>query len=70
MTGTPTGHIESVLREKRLFKPKPHFGREAHIRSFAQHKKLHDESIRSPEKVCAKIAGELARFKEWSKVLS
>jgi hypothetical protein len=56
ITGTPTGHIESVLREKRLFKPKPHFSREAHIKS--------------PEKFWAKIASELVWFKRWSKVLS
>jgi acetyl-CoA synthetase len=70
MTGTPTGHIESVLKEKRLFKPRPHFSREAHIKSFAQYKKLYDESIKSPEKFWAKIAGELVWFKKWSKVLS
>jgi acetyl-CoA synthetase len=70
MTGTPTGHIESVLKEKRIFKPKPHFSRDAHIKSFAQYKKLYDESIRSPEKFWAKIAGELVWFKKWGKVLS
>jgi acetyl-CoA synthetase len=70
MTGTPTGHIESVLKEKRLFKPRPYFSREAHIKSFAQYKKLYDESIKSPEKFWAKIAGELVWFKKWSKVLS
>jgi hypothetical protein len=70
MTGTPTGHIESVLKEKRLFKPRPHFSREAHIKSFAQYKKLYDESIKSPEKFWAKIAGELVWFKKCSKVLS
>jgi acetyl-CoA synthetase len=70
MTGTPTGHIESVLKEKRLFKPKPHFSREAHIKSFAQYKKLYDESIKRPEKFWAKIASELVWFKKWGKVLS
>jgi acetyl-CoA synthetase len=70
MTGTPTGHIESVLKEKRLFKPKPHFSLEAHIKSFAQYKRLYDESVKSPEKFWAKIAGELVWFKKWSKVLS
>jgi acetyl-CoA synthetase len=70
MTGTPTGHIESVLKEKRIFKPKPHFSREAHIKSFAQYKKLYDESVKNPEKFWAKIAAELVWFKKWSKVLS
>jgi acetyl-CoA synthetase len=70
MTGTPTGHIESVLKEKRLFKPKPHFSREAHIKSFAQYKKLYDDSIKNPEKFWAKIAAELVWFKRWSRVLS
>jgi acetyl-CoA synthetase len=70
MTRTPTGHIESVLQEKRIFKLKSHFSRDAHIRSFAQYKKLSDESIRSPKKFWAKIAGELVAFKKWGTVIS
>jgi acetyl-CoA synthetase len=70
MTGTPTGHIESVLKEKRLFKPKPQFSRDAHIKSFSQYKKLYNESIKNPERFWAKIAGDLVWFKKWSKVLA
>lgn len=63
------GHIESILRENRLFKPKPQFSREAHIKSFAQYKKIYDESVKNPEKFWAKIANDLVWFKKWSKVL-
>jgi acetyl-CoA synthetase len=69
MTVTVTGHIESVLKEKRLFKPKAQFSQEAHIKSFAQYKKLYSESVKNPEKFWAKIAGELVWFKKWTRVL-
>ncbi|MGA9365467.1 MAG: acetate--CoA ligase [Bacteroidota bacterium] len=69
MTDATTGHIESVLKEKRLFKPKAQFSQEAHIRSLAQYRKLYNESVKNPEKFWAKIASELVWFKKWSKVL-
>jgi acetyl-CoA synthetase len=69
MTNGVTGHIESVLKEKRLFKPRAQFSQQAHIRSLAQYRKLYNESTKDPEKFWAKIAGELVWFKKWSKVL-
>jgi acetyl-CoA synthetase len=69
MTDATTGHIESVLKEKRLFKPKAQFSQEAHIKSLAQYRKLYNESVKNPEKFWAKIASELVWFKKWSKVL-
>src|SRR5215467_2241253 len=66
---TSTG-IESVLQEKRVFKPSANFSKGAHIKSLAQYRKLYNESIRSPEKFWGKRAKEeLVWFKPWRKVL-
>src|SRR3990172_5932568 len=69
MALTSTGHIESILREKRLFKPKLQFSRDAHVKSFAQYKRIYDEAVKNPEKFWAKVADQLYWFKKWSKVL-
>ena len=64
-----SANITSVLRENRVFKPRSEFSKQAHIKSFAQYKKLYQTSIRTPEKFWARIAGELDWFKKWNKVL-
>jgi acetyl-CoA synthetase len=65
----PVG-ITSVLHENRVFKPAKEFSSRAHIKSFAQYRKLYNESIRSPDKFWAKQAkNELIWFKSWKKVL-
>jgi acetyl-CoA synthetase len=69
MSVVRTGHIESILKEKRLFKPNPDFSRNAHIKSFAQYRKLYDESIKNPEKFWGRVAEELVWFTKWRKVL-
>src|SRR5438477_3830077 len=61
--------ITSLSREKRVFKPKESFSKQAHIKSFEQYKKLYNNSIKNPEKFWAKIADELYWFKKWKKVL-
>ncbi len=61
--------ITSLSREKRIFKPMPEFSKKAYIKSMAQYKKMYAESVKSPEKFWAKIAGELHWFKKWKKVL-
>ncbi len=61
--------ITSVLSEKRLFKPKVEFSKNAEIKSFAQYRRLYQQSVRSPEKFWAKVASELHWFKKWKKVL-
>ncbi len=61
--------ITSLEREKRIFKPKKGFSKHAHIKSFAQYKKLYNKSIKNPGKFWGKIAGELHWFKKWKKVL-
>src|SRR5262245_10647646 len=66
---SPGENITSVLHESRVFKPSAEFSKQAHIRNFAQYKKIYSESIRNPEKFWAKIASELEWFKPWKKVL-
>ena len=62
-------NITSVLKEHRVFKPNSKFASHAHIRSFAQYKKMYNESIASPEKFWSKVAEELSWYKRWTKVL-
>ncbi len=66
----PNPTITSILKEKRVFKPNPEFSKTAHIKTFAQYKKMYAESIKNPEKFFAKAAEqELHWFKKWKKVL-
>jgi len=60
--------IESIMHEKRLFKPSKNFVKKAHIKSFKQYEKLYKESIKNPSKFWGKIAKELFWFKSWKKV--
>ncbi|MFO7448360.1 MAG: acetate--CoA ligase [Ignavibacteriaceae bacterium] len=60
--------IESVLIEKRLFKPDKEFSNKAFIKSFEQYKKIYKESINNPEKYWGNVAKELHWFKPWKKV--
>jgi acetyl-CoA synthetase len=62
-------NIESHLVEKRVFKPSKDFSKKAHIGSFAEYKKLYDQSIKSPEKFWGKQAADLVWHKKWTKVL-
>ena len=39
--------ITSVLSEKRLFKPTSEFSKNAEIKSFAQYRRLYQQSVRS-----------------------
>lgn len=61
--------IESHLVEKRVFKPSKDFARGAVIKSFADYKKLYDQSIKNPEKFWANEAKDLLWQKKWTKVL-
>jgi acetyl-CoA synthetase len=67
---SPHSNITSVLREKRVFKPRPEFSKQAYIKSFAQYKKIYDASIKNPETFWAGVAKELHWFKPWKKVLT
>jgi acetyl-CoA synthetase len=61
--------IESILAEKRLFKPARKFSERARIGSLEQYEKMYRASVRDPEKFFAKQAEELVWFKKWKKVL-
>ncbi|HZR45682.1 MAG TPA: acetate--CoA ligase [Candidatus Manganitrophaceae bacterium] len=61
--------ITSVLNERRLFKPKKEFSRQAHIPSFEAYQRLCRKAEKDPEAFWAGLAKELAWFKPWKKVL-
>jgi acetyl-CoA synthetase len=61
--------IESMLKERRVFKPRAAFSRWAHIKSMKEYKKLAQAAESKPEVFWGKIAGELHWFKKWKKVL-
>jgi acetyl-CoA synthetase len=69
-TSPAAGNITSVLHEERVFPPFKEFARKAHVKSFAEYKKLYNESIRQPDKFWGRAAKEeLVWFKPWKKVL-
>jgi acetyl-CoA synthetase len=67
--GSGASHLTSMLKEKRVFKPPTTFAKSAHIRSFAEYKRLYAASIRNPEQFWAKVASDLIWFKKWKRVL-
>ncbi|HSG06498.1 MAG TPA: AMP-binding protein, partial [Nitrospiria bacterium] len=62
--------IESVLKERRVFKPRAAFSRWAHIKSLKEYKKIAKAAEAKPEAFWAKIAAELHWFKKWKKILN
>ncbi len=63
-------NIESNLDEKRVFKPSKAVVESARIGSMSEYKRLHQLSLRNPEKFWAGMAEEnLVWFKKWSSVL-
>jgi acetyl-CoA synthetase len=61
--------IESVLKERRIFKPSPSFGRQAYIKNRREYDQLANKASKDPERFWASIAKELHWFKPWKKVL-
>ncbi|MFY9270339.1 MAG: acetate--CoA ligase [Candidatus Manganitrophaceae bacterium] len=61
--------ITSVLKERRLFKPKKTFSQEAHIPSMEAYKRLYRKAEKEPEAFWAGLAKELVWFKPWKKTL-
>jgi len=61
--------IESVLRERRLFKPAKTFSKHAHITSMAQYRKLAKAAEKNPERFWASIAKELHWDRPWKDYL-
>ena len=62
-------NIESILNEKRVFKPAKAFSKNARIKSMEEYQALYKESIAKPDKFWAREASELTWQKKWSKVL-
>ncbi len=62
-------NIESLLSEKRVFKPAKDFVKKARIKSKAQYDEMYRESIAKPDKFWAREASELLWNKKWTKVL-
>jgi acetyl-CoA synthetase len=62
-------NIESHLIENRVFKPSAEFSKKARVKSMAEYKKLHAESVKSPDKFWGREAKELHWLKKWTKVL-
>ncbi len=61
--------FDTLLKENRVFKPPKEFSKDAHIKSLAAYRKMYKESIDSPAKFWAKVAGEFHWFTKWKKVL-
>src|SRR5881409_1652962 len=62
-------NIESHLVETRVFQPPRDFSSKARIKSLAQYRRMHRESIRQPAKFWTREASELVWRARWKKVL-
>jgi acetyl-CoA synthetase len=60
---------KSLLVENRVFKPSADFAKKARIKSMAQYKTMHAESLKSPDKFFGREAKELQWTKPFTKVL-
>jgi acetyl-CoA synthetase len=61
--------IESLLKEKRIFKPSALFSKSAHIKSMNMYKTLYRQAEKNPDKFWGELAKELDWFTPWKKVL-
>ena len=61
--------ITSVLKERRVFKPKPIFSKLAYVKSLRQYERMAKKAEKDPKAFWAKMAKELDWFKSWKKVL-
>ncbi len=61
--------IDSILKEKRLFKPSEAFSKQAHIKSMAEYEAIYKKAEADPESFWADAAKDLHWFKPWTKVL-
>jgi acetyl-CoA synthetase len=69
-SAAPGKDIESVLREKRLFKPAKGFAAAAHVKSLAEYEALRRKAKRDPERFWAALAKETLQWiKPWKTVL-
>ena len=63
-------NIESILVEKRVFKPSASFAKASRVSSLAAYRKLHAASVRNPGKFWEGEARELVWQKGWTKAYS
>ncbi len=69
VVSTKPVNIESVLKEKRVFKPSAKFSTAARIGSMKKYQKMHRASLKNPDKFWGKAAAsELSWFRTWKKV--
>ena len=66
---TSDQHLDSILRENRVFSPPSEFAAKAHVRSLAEYEELYARSIADPEGFWENAARELHWFSLWTKVL-
>ena len=64
-----SSNSKSLMTESRVFKPSAEFSKKARISSMAQYKKMHEESIKHPDKFFGREAKELHWTKPFTKVL-
>ncbi|MDX6766931.1 MAG: acetate--CoA ligase [Candidatus Methylacidiphilales bacterium] len=62
--------IQSMLKEKRVFKPKAAFAKKALVSSEKEYLKLYHRSLNKPEKFWAEMAEGLQWIKKWRKVVN
>src|SRR5438067_1604396 len=66
---SPTGQLDTVMQEVRLFPPSKEFAAKALIKSAAEYERLWQEAATDIEAFWGKLAGELHWFEPFSKVL-
>ncbi len=64
-----SNNIESVLKEKRVFKPHASFSTKAAVKSLQQYKKMYRASLDKPTQFWSEAAKGLDWFKKWNKVM-
>ena len=68
-SGNSGNHLESTLRENRIFTPSEEFCARAHVASLVEYRERYARSIADPEAFWAEAARELDWFAPWSRVL-
>jgi acetyl-CoA synthetase len=69
MGNTPSGHIDTVMQETRLFPPPAEFAEQARIGSYEEYQRLWDQAAKDTEAFWGSLASELHWFKPFDQVL-